>query len=152
MDHGSWINAAPRWDKELLSLSGVTYMLCLNQPQGIKGSSGASFFLKVTLYKKNKERVIRAARASPGDMQTGGASSLQLHSLALQPRLLGTNQGGGALISWHQNSQIRGKNWRQQHASESPTHGRTPGPFLLRGLRNAEGDLQLSHTFCSYEH
>lgn len=24
MDHGSWTNAAPRWDEELLSLSGVT--------------------------------------------------------------------------------------------------------------------------------
>lgn len=95
MDHGSWINAAPRWDEELLSLTGATYMLCLKQPQGIRGSSGASFFLKVTLYKGNKERVIRATRASPGDMQTGGACSLQLHCLALQSRLLGINQGGG---------------------------------------------------------
>lgn len=50
-DHGSWINAAPRWDEEFLSPSGVTYMLCLKQPQGIRGSSGASLFLKVTLYK-----------------------------------------------------------------------------------------------------
>lgn len=88
MDHGSWINAAPRQDKELPSLSGVTYMLCLKQPQGIRGSSGASLFLNVTLYKKNqknqnKERMIRATRASPGDMQTSGASSLKLHSLAL---------------------------------------------------------------------
>lgn len=24
--YGSWINAAPRWDKELLSFSGVTYV------------------------------------------------------------------------------------------------------------------------------
>lgn len=41
------------------------------------------------------ERVIRGTRASSGDVQTGGAWSRKLYSLALQSSLLGTNQGVG---------------------------------------------------------
>lgn len=118
MDHGSWINAAPRQDKELPSLSGVTYMLCLKQPQGIRGSSGASLFLNVTLYKKKPKK----PKQGKDDQSDKGFPWRHANQWCLVPKTAfpGTlvkaawhKPGcGGILISWHQNTQIRGKNWR----------------------------------------
>lgn len=70
-------------------------MLCLKQSQGLEAVQVPVCFWRSHYTNKNKERVIRMTRVSPGDTQTGGAWSLKLHSLALKSRLLGINQGVG---------------------------------------------------------
>lgn len=82
-DHGSWINAAPRWDEELLSPSGVIYMLCLKQPQGIRGSSGARLFLKVTLHKIKQAKSDQSDKGFPWRHANRWCLVSKLHSLAL---------------------------------------------------------------------